>query len=132
MHICALPVYRIVNSHVYLTAYDTGNISETLRNALPTLTPHCKHSSQRPPHLHCAPAMKSVTAQIPRYVMAVITAYSTVLTDAFLTTQRTGHTDPATTLLTFRLQTTTELLSTKLYSIYTSKQHTVLAIWILL
>jgi len=67
--------------------------------------------------------MKSTIAQIPRYIMA----YSPVFTDAFLTTQCTGHTDAATTLLTFRLQTTTELLSTQLYSIYTSKQHTVLA-----
>jgi hypothetical protein len=118
--------------HYQFTAYDTGNISETLHIALPTQTPHCKHSSHRSPHLHCAPAMKSVTAQIPRYVMAFVTAYSTVFTDAFLTTQCTGHTDAATTLLAFRLQTTTELLSTQLCSIYTSKQHTALAIWILL
>jgi hypothetical protein len=48
--------------------------------------------------------MKSATAQIPCYIMA----YSAVFTDAFLTTQYTGHTDAATTLLTFRLQTTTE------------------------
>ena len=128
VHICALPVYLIVNAHVYLTAYDTGNVSGTFHNALPTQKPHSKHSPQSPPHLHCAPALKSVTAQIPRYVMA----FSTVFTDPFLTTQCTDHIDAAITLLTFRLQTTTELLSTQVYSIYTSKQHTVLAVWTLL
>lgn len=117
VHICALPVYQycIVSSHVHLTAHDTGNISETLHNALPTLTPHCKHSSQRTSHPHCAPSMKSVTAQILCYVMAFVTAYSIVFirVDAFQTTQCHGHTDAATTLLTFRL-------------------HTALAVWILL
>jgi len=132
VHVRALPVHCTVSAHVYWTAYNIGNISETLHNALPTLTPHCKHSSQRSPHLHCAPAIKSVTAQIPCYIMAFVTAYSTVFTDAFLTAQCTGHTDAATTLLTFRLHTTTELLSTQLCSIHTSKQHTALVVWILL
>jgi hypothetical protein len=112
VHICALTVYCTVNAHVYLTAYYTSNISETLHNALPTLTPHWKHSSQRPPCLHCAPAMKPVTAQIPRYVMAFVTAHSKHWVYRCLpTTQCTGHTDAATMLLTFRLQAIALLLA---------------------
>jgi hypothetical protein len=117
----------IVNAHVYLTAYDTGNVSGTLHNALPKQKPHSKRS---PEPSTCALCSSSEVCDCADPSLRNGLQYCVYRSLPKHTVH--GHIDAAITLLTFRLHTTTELLSTQVYSIYTSKQHTVLAVWTLL